>query len=85
MHVDVHERGSSEYPDEPFLTYLRARLQRADVAYLRSPVLIAGGFDTRIYALQLAHVLPAFSGRLIVRIFQETNGGQRAGGSLHWC
>jgi hypothetical protein len=81
----VHERGSSEYPDEPLLTYLRARLQRADVAYLRSPVPIAGGFDTRIYALQLAHVLPAFSGRLIVRIFQETNGGQRAGGSLHLC
>jgi len=74
----VHERGSSEPPDEPLLTYLRARLQRTDVAYLRPPVPIAGGFDTRIYALQLTHVPPAFSGRLIVRIFPETNGGQRA-------
>src|SRR5262249_43962750 len=78
IHVDVHERGSSEYPDEPLLTYLRARLQRAEAAYLRPPVPIAGGFDTRIYALQLVHVPPAFSGRLIVRIFRDTNGGQRA-------
>jgi hypothetical protein len=77
MHVDVHERGSSEPPDEPLLTYLRARLQRADVAYLRPSVPIVGGFDTRIYALQLAHVPPAFSGRLIVQIFPETTGGQR--------
>ena len=73
----MHERGSSEHPDEPLLTYLRARLQRAEVAYLRPPVPIAGGFDTRIYALQLAHVPPAFSGRLIVRIYPETPGGQR--------
>src|SRR5215813_10935104 len=72
IHVDVHERGSSEHPDEPLLTNLRVRLQRADVAYLRPPVLIPGGFDTRIYALQLAHVPPAFSGRLIVRIYPET-------------
>src|SRR5262249_33363086 len=77
IHVDVHERGSSEHPDEPLLTNLRVRLQRADVAYLRPPVLIPGGFDTRIYALQLAHVPPAFSGRLIVRIYPETPGGQR--------
>jgi len=48
------------------------------VAYLRPPVRIAGGFDTRIYAFQLAHVPPAFSGRLIVRIFREPDGGQRA-------
>jgi len=32
----------------------------------------------RIYALQLAHVPPDFSGRLIARIFRDTNGGQRA-------
>src|SRR5262244_145466 len=74
----MHERGSSEHPDEPLLTYLRARLQRAEVAYLRPPIRIAGGFDTRIYALQLAHVPPDFSGRLIVRIFREPNSGQRA-------
>src|SRR5262245_26664150 len=49
-HVDMHEGGSSGYPDEPLLTYLRARLQRTDVAYLRPAVPIAGGFDTRIYA-----------------------------------
>jgi hypothetical protein len=48
------------------------------VAYLRPPVRIVGGFDTRIYALRLAHVPPAFSGRLIVRIFPETTGGQHA-------
>src|SRR5262249_5956248 len=78
IHVNVHERGSSEHPDEPLLTYLRARLQQAEAAYLRPPVPIAGGFDTRIYALQLAHVPLAFSGRLIVRIFREANGGQRA-------
>jgi len=77
-HVDVHERGSTEDPDERLLTYLRERLQRPAAAYLRPPVQIAGGFDTRIYALQLAHVPSAFSGRLIVRIFRETNGGQRA-------
>ena len=35
IHVDLHERDSSECPDEPLLTYLRARLQRADVAYLQ--------------------------------------------------
>ncbi len=74
----MHERGSSEHPDTPLLTYLRARLQRAEAAYLCPPVPIAGGFDTRIYALQLAHVPPAFSGRLIVRIFPETHGGPRA-------
>ena len=56
MHADVHERGSSEYPAAPLLTYLQARLQRAEMAYLRPPVPIAGGFDTRIYALQLVHV-----------------------------
>jgi hypothetical protein len=78
IHVDLHERDSSECPDEPLPTYLRARLQRADVAYLQPPVPIAGGFDTRIDALQLVHVPSAFLGRLIVRIFQETNGGQRA-------
>src|SRR5215510_2293379 len=77
-HVDGHERGSTEDPDEPLLPYLQERLQRADVAYLRPPVRIAGGFDTRIYALRVAHVPPAFSGRLIVRIFPETTGGQRA-------
>jgi len=74
----MHERGSPEHLHEYLLTYLRARLQRPAAAYLRSPVQIAGGFDTRIYALQLAHVPPAFSGRLIVRIFRETNGSQRA-------
>src|SRR5262249_12544028 len=78
IYIDVHERSSSEHPDEPLLTYIRERLQRAEAAYLRPPVPIAGGFDTRIYALQLAHTPPAFSGRLIVRIFRETNGGQRA-------
>ena len=78
IHVNVHEHGSPEHPDERLLTYLRARLQRPAAAYLRPPVRIAGGFDTRIYALQLAHMLPAFSGRLIVRIFRETDGGQRA-------
>jgi aminoglycoside phosphotransferase (APT) family kinase protein len=77
-YVDVHERGSTEDPDECLLTYLRERLQRPAAAYLRPPVRIAGGFDTRIYALQLAHMPPAFSGRLIVRIFRDPNGGQRA-------
>ena len=77
-HVDVHERGSTEAPDERLLTYLRERLQRPAAAYLRPPVRIAGGFDTRIYALQLAHMPPAFSRRLIVRIFRDPNCGQRA-------
>src|SRR5262245_41962827 len=78
MHVDVHERGSSEHPDEPLLTYLRTRLQRPAAAYLRPPVRVVGGFDTRIYAFQLAHVPPDFAGSLIVRIFREIDGGQRA-------
>ena len=77
-HVDVHACGSTEHPAERLLTYLREQLQRPAVVYLRPPVRIAGGFDTRIYAFQLAHVPPDFSGRLIVRIFRETNGGQRA-------
>ena len=77
-HVDVHACGSTEHPAERLLTYLREQLQRPAVAYLRPPVRIAGGFDTRIYAFQLAHVPPDFSGRLIVRIFRETDGGQRA-------
>jgi aminoglycoside phosphotransferase (APT) family kinase protein len=77
-HINVHACGSTEDPAERLLTYLRERLQRPAVAYLRPPVQIAGGFDTRIYALQLAHVPPAFSGRLIVRIFRETDGGQHA-------
>jgi len=78
IHVDVHEHGSPEHPHERLLIYLRERLQRTDVAYLRPPVRSEGGFDTRIYALQLAHVPPDFSGRLIARIFRDTNGGQRA-------
>jgi aminoglycoside phosphotransferase (APT) family kinase protein len=77
-HVDVHERGSTEAPDERLLAYLRERLQQPAAAYLRPPIRIAGGFDTRIYALQLVHMPPAFSGRLIVRIFRDPNGGQRA-------
>src|SRR5262249_11005618 len=77
-HVDVHERGSTAATDERLLTYLRERLQRPAAVYLRPPVRIAGGFDTRIYALQLAHVPPDFAGRLIVRIFREIDGGQRA-------
>src|SRR5262249_36834787 len=77
-HVNVHACGSTEHPAERLLTYLRERLQRPAVAYLRPPIRIAGGFDTRIYALQLAHVPPDFSGRLIVRIFREPNSGQRA-------
>src|SRR4029453_6147338 len=40
-----------------------------------SPVLFR---VSKIYALQLAHVPPAFAGRLIVRIFPETQGSQRA-------
>ena len=74
----MHERESSEHLHERLLIYVRERLQQADAAYLRPPVPITGGFDTRIYALQLAHVPPAFSGRFIVRIFSEPHGGQRA-------
>ena len=74
----MHTCGSAEHPAERFLTYLRERLQRPAMAYLRPPVRIAGGFDTRIYAFQLAHVPPDFAGRLIVRIFREIDGGQRA-------
>jgi len=74
----MHAHGSPAHPHERFLTYLRERLQRTEVAYLRPPVRLAGGFDTRIYVLQLAQVPPAFAGKLIVRIFQETNGDQRA-------
>jgi len=77
-HVNVHACGSTEHPAERLLTYLRERLQRPAVAYLRPPVRIAGGFDTHIYAFQLVHVPPAFSGRLIVRIFREPDGSQRA-------
>src|SRR5262245_9322719 len=74
----MHTCGRAEHPAERFLTYLRERLQRPAVAYLRPPVRIAGGFDTRIYAFQLAHVPPDFAGRLIIRIFREIDGGQRA-------
>src|SRR5262249_24343575 len=77
-HVNVHACGSTEHPAERLLTYLRERLQRPAVAYLQPPIRIAGGFDTRIYALQLTHVPSGFSGRLIVRIFRETPGSQRA-------
>ena len=70
--------GSTEHPDERLLIYLRQRLQRPAVAYLQSPVRIAGGFDTHIYVLQLACVPPAFSGRLIARIFRDPDGSARA-------
>jgi len=70
--------GRTEHPDERLLIYLRQRLQRPAVAYLRSPVRIAGGFDTHIYVLQLACVPPAFSGRLIARIFRDPDGSARA-------
>jgi len=70
--------GRTEHPDERLLIYLRQRLQRPAVAYLQSPVRIAGGFDTHIYVLQLACVPPAFSGRLIATIFRDPDGSARA-------
>ena len=70
--------GNTQPPDERLLTYVRKRLQQPAVAYLQSPVQIEGGYDTRIFALQLACVPPAFSGRLIARIFRDTNGSERA-------
>jgi aminoglycoside phosphotransferase (APT) family kinase protein len=70
--------GSTEHPDERLLIYLQERLRRPAVAYLQSPVRIEGGFDTRIYAFQLAGVPPDFSGRLIARIFRDSNGSERA-------
>src|SRR5262245_4250478 len=69
MHADVHERGSSEYPDAPLLTYLQTRLQRAELAYLRPPVPIAGALDTRIYALQLLHVPQLLAGARLYALY----------------
>ena len=73
----MHGRESIGPPDEHLFTCLRERLQRPAVAYLQSPGRIAGGFDTLIYAFQLAHVPPNFAPRLIARIFREASGGQR--------
>jgi aminoglycoside phosphotransferase (APT) family kinase protein len=70
--------GNTQLPDERLLTYLRELLQRPALTYLQSPVRIEGGFDTRILAFELACVPPDFSGRLIARIFRDTNGSERA-------
>ena len=70
--------STSQPPDERLLAYLREKLARPALAYLQAPRQVHGGYDALIYAFQLKGAPPDFSKRLIVRIFRDAGGGERA-------
>lgn len=55
----------------PLLGCLRETLGAPSLGYADPPVQITGGFDTTIFAFQLADAPPQRAGPLIVRIFRE--------------
>ncbi len=60
------------------LTYLRTTSGAQELAYAEPPQQIVGGYDTRIYAFQLANAPASFSGPLILRLFAEDDDPLRA-------
>lgn len=59
------------------LDHIRLRTG-SDVTFASDPAPVSGGFDTRIYAFELAGAPPAWSGPLIARVFRDPAGPERA-------
>lgn len=62
----------------PLLDYLRTTAGAQELAYADPPQQIVGGYDTRIFAFQLANAPDSFSGPLILRLFAEDDDPLRA-------
>ena len=60
------------------LAYLRAATGAQELAYADPPQQIVGGYDTRIFAFQLANAPASFSGPLILRLFADDDDPLRA-------
>jgi len=60
------------------LDYLRTRTGAQELTYADPPQQIVGGYDTRIFAFQLANAPASFSGPLILRLFAEDDDPLRA-------
>ena len=60
------------------LDYLRMTTGAQELTYADPPRQIVGGFDTRIFAFQLANAPASFSGPLILRLFAEDDDPSRA-------
>jgi aminoglycoside phosphotransferase (APT) family kinase protein len=60
------------------LAYLRTTTGAQELAYADPPQQIVGGYDTRIFAFQLANAPASFSGPLILRLFAEDDDPLRA-------
>ena len=65
-----------EHPDiaAALLNELRGLLDRPALAFLEPPLQLTGGHDTTIFAFQLKGAPPDFSGRLVLRVFDESGG-----------
>lgn len=69
---------SSSPIDGALLAYLRKAFHGPELAFRSAPAAITGGYDTRIFAFQLDDAPEAFSGRLVIRIFQTASEASRA-------
>ncbi len=74
---DASGFDTPEFLDE-MLAHLRAESGMDTTAFADNPVRLLGGFDTLIFAFNLAGVTNELAGPLVIRLFSETGGAGQA-------
>ncbi|MFZ0888642.1 MAG: phosphotransferase [Candidatus Binataceae bacterium] len=72
--------GTDEQIASGLLDYLRASLKVPGLSYAETPARITGGFETSVFGFRLAGAPEPLYGRLILRLFAETEDPERARG-----
>ncbi|MDP6665602.1 MAG: hypothetical protein QF477_16310 [SAR202 cluster bacterium] len=75
---DASGFDTPEFLDE-MLAHLRAESGMDTTAFADNPVRLLGGFDTLIFAFNLAGVTNELAGPLVIRLFSETGALDRPG------
>lgn len=60
------------------LPYLREASRASDLAFAARPARMLGGFDTLVYAFELRDALAPLTGGLVLRVYRDARGPERA-------